>query len=57
MNQEHLARNALRAYPIMSPKITFLRHNENMTFHVFDEQANIAYLLRVHSPLTIALIK
>ena len=54
MNQEQITRNALRAYPIMLPKITFLRHNENMTFHVLDEQANTAYLLRVHSPLTAA---
>ena len=52
MKQEHLALCALDAYPIVSPKITFLRHNENMTFHVIDTKVGHAYLLRLHSPLT-----
>jgi Ser/Thr protein kinase RdoA (MazF antagonist) len=52
VNQEQIALSALGAYPITSPRITFLRHNENMVFHVFDEHTNGAYLLRVHSPLT-----
>ncbi len=52
MNQEQIALNALDAYPITASRITFLRHNENLVFHVLDEQASAAYLLRVHVPLT-----
>jgi Ser/Thr protein kinase RdoA (MazF antagonist) len=52
VNQEQLALRALSAYSIASPRITFLRHNENMVFHVTDAQAGHAYLLRIHSPFT-----
>ena len=52
--QQYLALRALSAYSIASPKITFLRHNENMVFRVIDAQAGHAYLLRLHSPLTAA---
>ena len=52
MNHEQLALCALSAYSIGSPRVTFLRHNENMAFHVLDAQAGHAHLLRIHSPLT-----
>ncbi len=51
MSKEQLALLALRAYPIASPKVTFLRHNENLVFHVRDAQTGLPYLLRLHSPL------
>jgi Ser/Thr protein kinase RdoA (MazF antagonist) len=54
MNQEQLAYQALEAYPINSPAVIFLRHNENLTFRVLDEQTKDAYLLRIHSPSTAA---
>jgi Ser/Thr protein kinase RdoA (MazF antagonist) len=54
VNLEYLALQALSAYAIVSPKVTFLRHNENMVFQVVDTQAGHAYLLRLHSPLTVA---
>jgi Ser/Thr protein kinase RdoA (MazF antagonist) len=54
VNQEYLALRALSAYSLVSPRVTFLRHNENMVFHVIDTQAGHAYLLRLHSPLTAA---
>lgn len=47
-----LVKAALQAYPIVSPTITFLRHNENITFRVVDRQTNETYLLRIHAPLT-----
>jgi Ser/Thr protein kinase RdoA (MazF antagonist) len=52
VDQERLAHNALDAYSIALPKITFLRQNENMVFHVCDEQTGNTYLLRIHAPLT-----
>jgi Ser/Thr protein kinase RdoA (MazF antagonist) len=52
MNLEQVALKALEAYSMNAPVITFLRHNENVTFHVADKQAGNAYLLRIHSPLT-----
>lgn len=55
MDPEKLALHALGAYSLASPKITFLRQNENMAFHVFDEKTRNSYLLRIHSPLTEAL--
>lgn len=50
---EQLAHSALVAYPITSPRITFIRHHENMTFYVFDQHAGGAYLPRAHTPLTV----
>lgn len=49
---ERIVKTALQAYPIASPTIAFLRHNENMTFRVVDGQTSKTYLLRVHTPLT-----
>jgi hypothetical protein len=53
--REYLVLRALSAYSLVAPKVTFLRHNENMVFHVIDAKAGHAYLLRIHSPLTAAL--
>ncbi len=52
--QKHPAQRALEAYPITSPDVTFLRHNENMAFRVDDKQTGNSYLLRIHAPLTAA---
>jgi Ser/Thr protein kinase RdoA (MazF antagonist) len=49
---EQIAKNALEAYSIAPPVITFLRHNDNATFHISDKQTGSAYVLRIHSPLT-----
>ncbi len=54
MSQEYLALRALSAFAIGSPEVIFIRHNENLAFHVVDTQASHAYLLRLHSPLTAA---
>src|SRR5580700_3916322 len=45
------AEQALKSYALQSPQITFLRHNENFTFHVSDTRQGASYLLRLHFPL------
>ncbi|GCE12306.1 phosphotransferase enzyme family protein [Tengunoibacter tsumagoiensis] len=51
MSPEKLAQSAFLAYPFIAQEIVFLGHNENMTFRMYDQQAN-SYLLRIHLPLT-----
>src|SRR5579863_5453428 len=45
------AEQALKSYALHNPQITFLRHNENLTFHVSDHGQGASYLLRLHFPL------
>lgn len=52
MNQEQFVLQALSAYEIVSPRVTFLRHNETMAFQIIDTQTGQTYLLRIHVPLT-----
>ncbi|WP_053376914.1 phosphotransferase enzyme family protein [Paenibacillus sp. FJAT-27812] len=42
----------LKQYPIRVTSISFIRHNENMTYKVTDEAAGITYLLRIHKAIT-----
>ena len=46
---DRFAEQALDAYNLGDAKISFLQHSENVTYHV---QADQAYLLRLHTPLT-----
>jgi len=41
---------ALGHYGLTAPEVTFLRRNENLTFHVRDHARHAAYLLRLHKP-------
>jgi Ser/Thr protein kinase RdoA (MazF antagonist) len=45
----------LTQYPIHVSSITFIRHNENMTYKVADEAAGLSYLLRIHKSITSSL--
>jgi len=45
------AQQALKAYALACPALTFLRHNENLTFQVSDGKQGTRYLLRLHVPL------
>lgn len=42
----------LSEYGLVQPEITFLKHNENMTYKVTDLADGFIYLLRVHQPFT-----
>lgn len=49
---EALARQLLASYPLDDPALTFIRHNENLTFKVNERGSGRAFLLRVHLPVT-----
>lgn len=43
---------ALAHYELIEPALTFIRHNENITFQVVDWASAKKYLLRLHKPIT-----
>src|SRR5262245_9103551 len=43
-----LARQALAAYDLISPTLSFIQHSENVTFRV--QSGSETYLLRLHEP-------
>ncbi|GAC1367104.1 MAG: phosphotransferase [Ktedonobacteraceae bacterium] len=43
---------ALTHYNLPGPSLTFIRHNENITFQVTDRAQAEKYLLRMHLPIT-----
>ncbi len=43
---------ALASYDLIEPALTFIRHNENITFQVVDNGSARKYLLRMHKPIT-----
>lgn len=47
--EEKLVRRALQSYPFRDPQISFIRHNENITCKV--EEDNERYVLRIRSPV------
>lgn len=42
----------LAHYDLKKPALTFIRHNENITFQVIDALSGKKYLLRLHKPIT-----
>ena len=44
-----MIKNALQFYDFDSPKTELIRHNENMTYKIIDN--NKSYLLRIHNPV------
>ncbi|MGH2518078.1 MAG: phosphotransferase enzyme family protein [Ktedonobacterales bacterium] len=46
------AHSALAQYAIGPSDLTFLRHNDNLTFHVAERDTTQRYLLRIHLPVT-----
>ncbi|PFG12224.1 phosphotransferase enzyme family protein [Bacillus sp. es.036] len=50
-NPEKLIENALRQYGITTYSSRFIRHNDNLTLKIDNEDDN-SYVLRIHSPIT-----
>ncbi len=55
MQHGELAQQALRAYALAEPQVSFLGHHDTLTFHVVDGLTQAPLLLRLHSPATAAL--
>ncbi|QVK17013.1 phosphotransferase [Mycoplasmatota bacterium] len=47
---DQLVESVLRQYKISNPQVTFIRHNENMTYKVIDGSTSKEFVLRIHIP-------
>lgn len=45
---DHVATQVIQNYAIEKPVVSYIRHNENLTYHVVDEASGQKYLLRIH---------
>ncbi|MGO4733676.1 phosphotransferase enzyme family protein [Paenibacillus sp. 2KB_22] len=43
-----MATDIIQNYTIEKPVVSYIRHNENLTYHVVDEASGQKYLLRIH---------
>lgn len=48
MSYDHMAAQIIQNYTIEKPVVSYIRHNENLTYHVIDEASGQKYLLRIH---------
>lgn len=48
MYYDHMAAQIIQNYTIEKPVVSYIRHNENLTYHVVDEASAQKYLLRIH---------
>ncbi|MEK4272054.1 phosphotransferase enzyme family protein [Paenibacillus sp. FSL R7-0026] len=48
MYYDHMAAQIIQNYTIEKPVVSYIRHNENLTYHVVDEASGQKYLLRIH---------
>ncbi|WP_413406194.1 phosphotransferase enzyme family protein [Paenibacillus amylolyticus] len=48
MPYDHMAAQIIQNYTIEKPVVSYIRHNENLTYHVVDEASGQKYLLRIH---------
>ncbi|RPK22775.1 phosphotransferase enzyme family protein [Paenibacillus xylanexedens] len=48
MSYDHMAADIIQNYTIEKPVVSYIRHNENLTYHVVDEASGQKYLLRIH---------
>ncbi|WP_340388701.1 phosphotransferase [Paenibacillus sp. FSL E2-0151] len=48
MSYDHMAAQIIQNYTIEKPVVSYIRHNENLTYHVVDEASGQKYLLRIH---------
>ncbi|RAP77422.1 phosphotransferase enzyme family protein [Paenibacillus montanisoli] len=48
----HHAEQAAAYYPIQEPTLSFIRHNENITYKVTEPLSGKSYLLRIHKSVT-----
>jgi len=52
---EKLIEIALRQYGITNYSLSFIRHNDNLTLKIDNNEDNNSYVLRIHSPITTGL--
>ncbi|MEK4664287.1 phosphotransferase [Priestia sp. FSL H7-0729] len=45
---DHMAAQIIKNYSMEKPVVSYIRHNENLTYHVVDEASGQKYLLRIH---------
>lgn len=45
---DHMAAQIIQNYNMEKPVVSYIRHNENLTYHVDDEASGQKYLLRIH---------
>jgi hypothetical protein len=48
MSYDHMAAQVIKYYNMEKPVVSYIRHNENLTYHVVDEASGQKYLLRIH---------
>ncbi|WEG14472.1 phosphotransferase [Pullulanibacillus sp. KACC 23026] len=51
-NPEKLIKIALGQYGIINYSSSFIRHNDNLTLKIVNNEDNNSYVLRIHSPIT-----
>lgn len=48
MSHDSMAAEIIKSYSIEKPVVSYIRHNENLTYQVIDEASGQKYLLRIH---------
>lgn len=48
ISHDTMATEIISHYSIVKPSVSFIRHNENLTYQVVDESTGQKYLLRIH---------
>ncbi|PQP83720.1 phosphotransferase [Paenibacillus sp. PCH8] len=48
ISYDHMAAEIIQNYTMEKPVVSYIRHNENLTYHVVDEASGQKYLLRIH---------
>ncbi|WP_062322568.1 phosphotransferase enzyme family protein [Paenibacillus pabuli] len=48
MSHDNMAAEIMKLYSMEKPVVSFIRHNENLTYQVVDEATRQKYLLRIH---------
>ncbi|WP_440115750.1 phosphotransferase enzyme family protein [Paenibacillus sp. QZ-Y1] len=48
MSHDNIAAEIIKHYSMKKPSVSFIRHNENLTYQVVDEVTGQKYLLRIH---------
>ncbi|WP_339306612.1 phosphotransferase [Paenibacillus sp. FSL L8-0435] len=48
MSYDHMAAQIIQNYTIEKPVVSYIRHNENLTYHVVDGASGQKYLVRIH---------
>lgn len=48
MSHDNMAAEIIKYYSLEKPSVSFIRHNENLTYQVVDEATGQKYLLRIH---------